>query len=403
MIDTGSTVVAHSKTRRTRGDEQAVDDLDILILGPIPPPFGGISVHLSRLVPKLQRSGLKVGVLNHFGSTAMPFVMAALSRNPLNYYRVPKRFPARIVHYHHSRWPYLVALALGKGSSPARYILTLHSGDIQKHFPSSKSRTPFVGWITRWALRHFDTIICVDPKIASFIRGHLDRQRLEVLPAFLESPDHEAEEYDATIETFLKSGRVLVVAAYGVQFLQDGREVYGVDTAVEAFSELAQEQEDLRLVIFVARRPSRGKPRRHLARLERRLEEAGVRDRVLIVFDCPLVPALRENSVFVRPTRAEGDAVSVREARRAGIPVIASDVVRRPRGVILFSGDDVTELCVALRAVLDGAIQPEDAATIGDGSDDVLQNFSDRLIDIYRTELPPPAGFATERRIVTGN
>ena len=44
--------------------------------------LGGIAVHLARLVPKLQRAGLNVGVLNHFRSTAMPFVVGALNKNP---------------------------------------------------------------------------------------------------------------------------------------------------------------------------------------------------------------------------------------------------------------------------------------------------------------------------------
>jgi glycosyltransferase involved in cell wall biosynthesis len=385
-------MIARGTTAEMRSDDQLADDFDILIIGPIPPPFGGVSVHLNRLIPKLQRAGFKVGVLNHFGSTAMPFVLAALNKNPLNYFRLPKRFRARIVHYHHSRWSHLMALALGKGSSTARYILTLHAGDVHKHLPLM-SRAPFVARITRWALRRFDTVICVDPKIASFIRDHLDGQRLEVLPAFLESPNQETEEYDATMETFLKSGRVLVVAAYGLQFLHDGRERYGIDTAVDAFSKLAREREDLRLAIFVARRPSRGKARRHLARLERRLEDAGVRDRVLIVFDRPLVPALRQNTVFVRPTRAEGDAVSVREAQRAGIPVVASDVVGRPPGVISFSEEDVTELCAALGGVLDGAIQVSSDAAGRDVSGEVVEDFSEKLIDIYRTELVSHARF----------
>ena len=68
-----------------------------------------------------------------------------------------------------------------------------------------------------------------------------------------------------------------------------------------------------------------------------------------------------KNAVFVRPTRAEGDAVSVREAQRAGIPVIASDIVDRPHGVVSFSSENVRELCAALRAVLDGAIEAVEA------------------------------------------
>ena len=211
-------MVARSTAPERRSDEKADNAFDILILGPVPPPFGGISVHLSRLVPKLESAGFKVGVLNHFRSTAMPFVVAALSKNPVNYYRVPKKFRTRIVHYHHARWPHLVALALGKGNSRARYILTLHAGDIEEHFGELVSTAPFVGRITRWALRRFDTVICVDAKIASLVREQLNGQRVEVLPAFLDSPEEAAGEYEATIESFFTSGRVLVVAAYGVQF-----------------------------------------------------------------------------------------------------------------------------------------------------------------------------------------
>jgi glycosyltransferase involved in cell wall biosynthesis len=40
--------------------------------------------------------------------------------------------------------------------------------------------------------------------------------------------------------------------------------------------------------------------------------------------------------VFVRPTFADGDAVSVREALGLGCPVLASDVGHRPPGVRLF-------------------------------------------------------------------
>ena len=379
-------MIARSTAPEIRSEEKSDDAFDILILGPVPPPFGGISVHLSRLIPELEHAGFKVGVLNHFRSTALPFVVASLSKNPLNYYRVPKRFRTRLVHYHHSRWFHLVALALGKRKSRARYILTLHAGDIQKHFGELVSTAPFVSRITRWALSRFDTVICVDARVASLVREQLDGQRVEVLPAFLESPG-QAGEYDATIESFFNSGRVLVVAAYGVQFLEDGRELYGLDAAVHAFTTLAPEREDLRLAIFIARRPSRRRARRHLERLEQRLEGAGIRDRALVVFERPLVPALRANAVFVRPTRAEGDALSVREAQRAGIPVVASDVVPRPRGVATFREDDVAELCATLRAVLDGRIQTRSNVASVEATSATDENFSRRLIELYREEL----------------
>jgi glycosyltransferase involved in cell wall biosynthesis len=376
--------VAFGATHEVQRDEQRAVDFDILMLGPVPPPFGGVSSHVSRLVPILERSGLKVGVLNHFGSTDMPFVVAALNRNPMNYYRIPKKFRVRIVHYHYSGWSELVALALARGRSRARYIVTLHGSAIHRPL---RSRVPFVRRITWWALRCFDTIIAVDPKVASFVQSHVDKQRVEVVPAFLESADDTSAGYDAPIETFLDSGRVLVAAAYGVQFLDDGRELYGLDMIAQAFTTLARDREDLRLAIFLARRQPGPKARRHLARLQRRLEQAGLRDRALIAFGLPLLPALRSNAIFVRPTRAEGDAVSVREAQSRGIPVIASDVVPRPPGVVVFPTDDVARLCEALRLVLDHSDRPSRVSTGGTVEERTPEPFSDPLIRLYREEL----------------
>ena len=272
-------------------------------------------------------------------------------------------------------------------------MLTLHVGNIATQFPELTSRNRLVRGITHWALRRFDTIIVVDPKIASALREHLDKPRIEVLPAFVEAVG-ELHPYEDRLEEFLDEGRVLVVAAYGVLFLDDGQELYGLDSVVQAFIRLAPDRQDLRLAIFIARRPMRRKARRFLARLEDALEQAGVRERVQIAFGLPLLAAFRRNAIFVRPTRAEGDALSIREAQRAGVPVIASDVVERPSGVITVHRDDVSELCAALASVLDaesvgrGPIPSDHTDAAAEGS------FAADLIRVYRAELDRPQASA---------
>jgi glycogen(starch) synthase len=357
--------------------------LDVLILGPVPPPHGGIAAHVSRVVPHLQRAGLEVGVLNHFRSTDADFVLDALNRNPINYFRMPRRIPARVVHYHHSHWGMLLAVALGRRRTGSRYVLTLHGNNVPGLL---ESRIPMLRRASRWAVNRFDAIIVVNPDIRTAIQDHVDPDRIEVLPAFLEAPSEESL-YEASVEDFLASGRTLLLSAFRVQFLPGGRDLYGLDMAVDAFSALAAERPDLRLALFIAERPIARQATRYLRALAGRLEEAGLRDRVLIVFGLPLTPAFRHDVILVRPTRIEGDALSVREALHACVPVVASDVVGRPAGTSTFASDDTADLRRALVEILDSTkeIAKRPAGTPNDAASGA--EFLASLLRIYRRQI----------------
>ena len=54
----------------------------------------------------------------------------------------------------------------------------------------------------------------------------------------------------------------------------------------------------------------------------------------------------------MRSTFADGDAITVREALDLGIPVVASDVVARPPGAVLFTTGDEADLS---RKLIEGA------------------------------------------------
>ena len=378
--------------RPERGGElrRVTSELDLLILGPVPPPFGGVAVHIHRLVPLLQKAGLEVGVLNHFSSTEASFVIGALKRSPLNYFRLPKKVAARIVHYHHSHWLALLAVVLAKRRRSS-YIITLHSGGLARHL---RSNVPLRKWMTQWALNSFDLIIVVNQEIRAAVEPYVDARRIEVVPAFV-SATHEGARPDLGSGRFLASGRTLLVAAYRLRVRKDGGEPYGLDTAVEAFVTLAHEQSHLKLAFFIAERPAGRKAKHYLSSLNTRLEQAGLADRVLTVFGRPLVSAFGHDVILVRPTRSDGDSLSVREALQAGVPVIASDVVQRPSGTITFPHDDVHALCEAVRKVLDEATERSQPSARG--MDDVASDaILAHLIRIYRGQLVEAEG-ATPR------
>ena len=364
------------------GRRTPASELDILILGPVPPPLGGIAVHIERLVPVLQKIGLRVGVLNHFSASKKPFVIGALNRNPFNYYRLTRRFSARVVHYHHSQWLALIAVALASGRNKARYIVTLHGTALVSRLDSGPA---VLTRITRWALRRFDAIIVVNPHILSALERHVDRRRINVLPAYLEASVHEPP-YDDKLESFLSTGTTLLTPVYGVQFLDDGRDLYGLDTVAEAFAAVAPDRPELRLAFFVANRPAGRKARAYLTNISKMVAQTGLADRMVVAFGISLTPAFRHDVILVRSTRSEGDALSIREALAADVPVVASDVVERPSGTSTFRTNDASDLRRAILATLDrtrSIRKRSDGGTRSKGDQEPLE----RLLDIYDEQL----------------
>jgi hypothetical protein len=87
---------------------------------------------------------------------------------------------------------------------------------------------------------------------------------------------------------------------------------------------------------------------------------------------------------MVRPSRSDGDALSVREALQAEIPVVASDVVQRPQGTLTFPAGDVGALCSTLRDILDRPVPEGDAGVARKAE---RNSFYEGVIRIYRSQL----------------
>lgn len=290
------------------------------LVGPFPPPSGGVSTHIDRLVTALTAEGVAVTVLNHFKNATAPNVVG-LNKNPLRYaYEIGRR-RVDLTHYHHSRFDTLIAAAAGLSTRSGHRVITLHSHRIERELDSP---IPGVRAATVRALRRFDTVIAVSDALAAVVLPVLrSDQRLEVVPAYLpatpRSPVPPAPR------------PTLVVSAY--QLGDDpASDVYGLDLACEAFRWLA-ERGDWALSIYLAQAPRSRAQGAYLEHLRRRLAMSAASTNVTIHIGEPLLPALRGNTVYLRPTTTDGDAVSVREALQLGVPVLASDAADRPAGV----------------------------------------------------------------------
>jgi glycosyltransferase involved in cell wall biosynthesis len=306
-----------------------VNELDVLLVGPYPPPFGGISAHVARLADAIAAHGMSVRVLNHFRAReGNPLILGDLRRNPWRYWRALRVADARVVHYHHARWSTLVASALALHRSSSATIATIHGEDVGRYLESG---IPGVAQLTRRALKTFDVLIAVSVEAKQALQAVVD-QPISVIPAYIPVGTDQMM-LSAEADAFLQQGVNLVVAAYRLAVDGRGRTIYGLETAIDSFKALAPAQPALRLAIFLAEPPGSRRESDRLRSLIERVDDPQLRRRIGIFYGEPLTPALRMAALYLRPTLTDGDAVSIREAIDAGVPVLASDVVVRPRGV----------------------------------------------------------------------
>src|SRR5690606_30076837 len=101
------------------------------------------------------------------------------------------------------------------------------------------------------------------------------------------------------------------------------------------------------LRLLASRRPASGcivyGPGTEAPAFAERVGRLGLTDRILPLGEIEQrdsLAVMRLGDAFVRPTRADGDSISVREALGLGVRVVASDVGNRPAGVALFRAAD---------------------------------------------------------------
>jgi glycosyltransferase involved in cell wall biosynthesis len=120
---------------------------------------------------------------------------------------------------------------------------------------------------------------------------------------------------------------------------------YGAEVLREAIERLAPTWRELGVAVYGPTSERLFAPawvRRH--GLEGRVEGVGPLDHP------GSLAAIAAADLFVRPTLADGDSLSVREALGLGVRVVASDVGRRPVEATLFRAGDPADLCRAIEA-----------------------------------------------------
>jgi glycosyltransferase involved in cell wall biosynthesis len=356
---------------------------DLALIGPYPPPYGGISIHLKRLAPLLEREGIRWTHYNISSSTAA-------GRNVRSVYRFRRAWLAalaftareRVLHFHAP--DDVLARSVSLPVTRLRGCKVIHSFHNSRTIVDPGSLPPFRRALLRRELLDAAAVHVVNPAlIDALLKFDVPPERIFVYPAFLppNPNDKDARSFPQHLVGFLRTHRPALVAIGDPRSVWRGQPIYGLDMTVDLMEALQGELPEIGLLIFL--HIGSGLDDRETRALLDRIERKGLSHRVRVVElrrEC--WPAFTHADLYVRPTLTDGDAVAVREALWLGTPVVTTNVGERPEGTILCPVGDQSAFIDAVR---------ESWANIGEVKQRVralrLEDPSERVLSMYRGVL----------------
>jgi glycosyltransferase involved in cell wall biosynthesis len=279
-----------------------------------------------------------------------------------------------LLHFHTSgnnpkAWAVATCVAVAGQLARTPTAITLHSGLL----PHLLARSPALRAQAQVALVGYTHVIAVSPAIhRAVLELGLREERASLYPAFC-APEVRAGEPPLLLEAVRARRRPLLAMAHHPS------PVYGRKLMFEALATLARRHPRVGLALLGAGTRS--------PELLADAERLGVTHLLEDFGELPneqTLAVIRASDAFIRPTAADGDSVSVREALALGVPVVATDVALRPPGTIVCRAGRADDLAEKVEWALEkrplAVPQPDSVAY---------------LADVYR-RLWTPAEWASE-------
>jgi glycosyltransferase involved in cell wall biosynthesis len=347
----------------------------VLLLGPYPPPHGGVQTNLVAIHRLLLRRHIPTAVVNLTRYRQADADDIYFPKSALGVVRLLLRLRYDIVHMHIGGDLSRRLLALGLFCSllpRCKTVLTFHSGG----YPSSPAgkaahRFTFCGL----ALRRFDRLIGVNQEIVDFfhqVGASPEHTRLICPHAFLTENEHTNGPLPAGLNAFLRSHNPVLIAVSGL------KPEYDLPIQIEVMASVREQSPKAGLVIIGSGESE--------SELRQQIGTKSYADHILMCGDLPhatTLQAIAQSDLMLRTTFYDGDAISVREAIHLGTPVIATDNGMRPEGVRLIPPANLPALRLAIAESLTArpAARPPQAAADERNVEAVLNLYQEILDD----------------------
>lgn len=309
--------------------------METVVIGPQPPPLGGISVYLYRLGNRARSDRFidekKMGKLD--------WLKLMLLRGKHVIYHSPSL----------KRRLFIFAMSYLNGGT---FTLVIHGDSLKIQFGGA---TRMGRWLIRKMLRKAASLQVVNAGIKDFIIGvsGVPGENIEVISTFLPPPPEDEAgilaTYGAETKTFIDSRSPLIIAnAHQLRF-HEGVDLYGLDLCLRLIADLKHRISDRVGLVFALAQAGNVE---YFRRMRAFVEELGIEDNVhFLTGQKEIWPLFKSAHLMVRPTCTDGFGISVAEALHFGCPAVASDVCARAEGTVLFANrdyEDFRDKCIGV-------------------------------------------------------
>lgn len=279
------------------------------MIGKTPPPVGGVTVHVSRLIEHMQKCHIPH---RYYYLSAFSLIHVIVCEPPSSILHLVSSNP-------------LVRLFFSALTRVLRRTTVLtFTGSLDRY-------NDLRDILDKLAIRFCSIAIVANyhsEKIARRLNNRIEKQSMFIPPLKEEKLSHD---HIMRIAEFSKqfSNRLCVTSAWALSFDSCGREIYGVRDLIELFTD-----ETLCNTGLLVSDPSG-------TVLSWVKSKCRITPNILFINgNHPLIPLIRRSKILIRNTTTDGDSVAVREALWVNRAVLATDIVDRPPGVKLYKCGD---------------------------------------------------------------
>jgi len=344
----------------------------VVLIGTIPPPFGGVSVHVNRLAHRLVSSGIECYIISSCNpSEVINGINVIYAKSKYHVIlQCIKLLPKKPIYHFHTVWNNGMCKFILK-LMRQRIVSTMHDTMLKEKYKASSYQRRF---LSRFVIfQRSEKYIAVNNKIQNILQSlGVPNRDIYVIPAFLQEmpgisrPNNDIP--DSLKEYAEKHDSIILVYGWRVSFEKDGSDIYGFHNAMEVYAELVKQHPGIGLILLV---PG-GDPDKYIENFAKSMR---VNDKYYLHTE-PIQnmdKLLSLTTVYFRPSTTDGDSVLIREALAAGVKVVASSVVQRPKGVVAV--DNNVEHYIK---AIESSIMCSNAQIVKDG-------YYDNIIDVYNT------------------